>query len=648
MVAGSAVRFLGRYWHFSAEDAAVPAVCQIIGNLVVALCIALVLAKSPFEEQEDGRELVSFSVAALCLQGVSAALSLGFIWNGCKTRLLTHSNTTEILLYIRLGMFILQVGLGIAGIYFYEARWKDVEKLTSMAEISILVVIVLGWIDIGLQFCFGCCSFNLFGDIDRYEGQNSNDVAVEDCARCFRFAFCNCVRGSRRLDMNDEEFLRLAGMMQKLFVDTRGFVLTDIAAGMALLRAYQIADPNHLIEVIRKGSLQESMSAGHVDFEHKSDLWTRKDALDGFIKYSNYMVGVYGAGLYSMMSPFKSPCLCCSIDCDQCHVCNLCSSFSKEGSDFCGCGTIAFLRRTGCRHEQIVYANFEVVFGAVSFIVVADHLVGEVIISIRGTFSTADLATDLDAELLSLEEFGYPEGFVHGGVGQAAIRLKKRLENNDAWNELMTSCPDYKITVVGHSLGGGVAAVLTILFLNKYPQTTAYVYGTPPILDFRLATSEMVRKAVITVVHHNDIIPRLTLNGFLVLKSQIVYLLQEYLRFHERNPELPPPRKWDLLFSLSKKSALKNSTLQEFVRTPLIQEHMAEIVRKMEKFEKRLFLPGSLFYMRRTSHGRHSRMEFRHAFQEEFLEFKVSRRMMVDHFPQTYLARFKELEKRRW
>jgi hypothetical protein len=135
--------------------------------------------------------------------------------------------------------------------------------------------------------------------------------------------------------------------------------------------------------------LGEELKQEHVEVDNKfiADLY----------RYSRYFVGSYGAGLYCMMRPWES-CFLCSCS-NSAHV--------VDGEDSCGMSTNAFLKRTGCKHSNLLYANFEVDFASVSFFVAADHDQKEVILCIRGTFSLADVATDLDGEVLDLTDYGF-------------------------------------------------------------------------------------------------------------------------------------------------------------------------------------------------------------------------------------------------
>lgn len=66
----------------------------------------------------------------------------------------------------------------------------------------------------------------------------------------------------------------------------------------------------------------------------------------------------------------------------------------------------------------------------------------------------------------------------------------------------------YKITIVGHSLGGAVAALLTYMLQSAVPSVNCVTYGCPSCVD--AATSDLLRNRVLSVVLHDDCISRIT------------------------------------------------------------------------------------------------------------------------------------------
>jgi pimeloyl-ACP methyl ester carboxylesterase len=81
------------------------------------------------------------------------------------------------------------------------------------------------------------------------------------------------------------------------------------------------------------------------------------------------------------------------------------------------------------------------------------------------------------------------------------------------------------IVIVGHSLGAGIAAVLTKLYLSAYPQRVhCYCYGIPgSVVD--KTTAEELRPYVSNVSHNNDLIPTLSVSSVMRLRRQVLFAI---------------------------------------------------------------------------------------------------------------------------
>jgi hypothetical protein len=66
----------------------------------------------------------------------------------------------------------------------------------------------------------------------------------------------------------------------------------------------------------------------------------------------------------------------------------------------------------------------------------------------------------------------------------------------------------FKITIVGHSLGGAVATLVAYLLRSISIRAVCYAYGSPCCVD--ALTSDVMREYVTTVILHDDLITRIT------------------------------------------------------------------------------------------------------------------------------------------
>lgn len=170
----------------------------------------------------------------------------------------------------------------------------------------------------------------------------------------------------------------------------------------------------------------------------------------------------------------------------------------------------ALCRHTDIKHDEVV--NVEWASGRYS----PGHYVAvtpsEIIVSIRGTFSVADVITDLEAD--ACEFYDMPRG-AHSGMLRAARRKFRILD--ETISRLADENEKHDIVVVGHSLGAGVASLLSIELVRAHPhlasRVNCYAFACPPVLSDAVARSADVSRYIRTVVLDSDIVPRLCLRS---------------------------------------------------------------------------------------------------------------------------------------
>uniref|UniRef100_A0A0E0QVE2 Fungal lipase-type domain-containing protein n=2 Tax=Oryza TaxID=4527 RepID=A0A0E0QVE2_ORYRU len=238
-----------------------------------------------------------------------------------------------------------------------------------------------------------------------------------------------------------------------------------------------------------------------------------------------------------------------------------------------------------------------------------------VILGIRGTHTVYDLVTDLIA--LSDKKVS-PKGFsTHFGTYEAArwyLRhelglIRKCLEKHK----------DYKLRLVGHSLGGASAALLAIMLRKKSKEElgfspdviSAVGYGTPPCVSREIAQS--CASYVSTVVLQDDIIPRLSAASLARLRAEI--LKTDWVSVLEKED-------WKHIVDIVTNAKLVVSSIQDVARKladyakivtvstssdaikdqdrPLSTSEVLSPDSKEDVFvPEDLFLPGTLYYLKR-------------------------------------------------
>ncbi|PAN11058.1 hypothetical protein PAHAL_2G138600 [Panicum hallii] len=235
-----------------------------------------------------------------------------------------------------------------------------------------------------------------------------------------------------------------------------------------------------------------------------------------------------------------------------------------------------------------------------------------VILGIRGTHTVYDLVTDLIA--LSDKKVS-PKGFsTHFGTYEAArwyLRhelgiIRKCLEKHK----------DYKLRLVGHSLGGASAALLAIMLRKKSKEElgfspdiiSAVGFGTPPCISKEAA--ESCASYVSTVVLQDDVIPRLSAASLARLRNEI--LKTDWVSVLEKedlkhivdivtNAKLVVSSIQDVARKLGDYAKIVSvSTNSDVAKNPADSRKVLSSDSTNDVFvPEDLFLPGTLYYLQR-------------------------------------------------
>ncbi|KAL6785196.1 hypothetical protein ACKKBG_A02840 [Auxenochlorella protothecoides x Auxenochlorella symbiontica] len=157
------------------------------------------------------------------------------------------------------------------------------------------------------------------------------------------------------------------------------------------------------------------------------------------------------------------------------------------------------------RGYTLLFAEFEPDMGSgcPAFFCAVHEEGREVLLVIRGTASPEDVFMDV---LATGESFDDEDILCHSGMCKAVRYLSAR------FRALLMPMQEagYQVTIVGHSLGAGVASLLTAYFKRKGmdPRRLQCVaYETPPCMDLSLARD--CQDVVLTLVHGDDVVPRM-------------------------------------------------------------------------------------------------------------------------------------------
>jgi len=258
--------------------------------------------------------------------------------------------------------------------------------------------------------------------------------------------------------------------------------------------------------------------------------------------YMGYALAEYGPACY-IWTDCASACGTCCMGGGACAGGTCCADCGSVG-DGCGCGAVA-VRATIVRNSarfpsatgraavgwnDVLHVSYANDVGHVPFSVTADAARGCVVVAARGTMSFVDALTDAlalpvpvaDALGDRLPDYAARgvhlapgDLVVHKGIWAVASSLATQLE---VGGYLAAACAaaapgtppaDVPIVVTGHSLGAGVASLLTFLLLPRYARVKAYAFA-PPAAAMSAAMAAAMEPWITSVVVGDDCVPRLS------------------------------------------------------------------------------------------------------------------------------------------
>ncbi|KAL1825047.1 hypothetical protein DCAR_0313163 [Daucus carota subsp. sativus] len=146
------------------------------------------------------------------------------------------------------------------------------------------------------------------------------------------------------------------------------------------------------------------------------------------------------------------------------------------------------------------------------YLIYIDHINREIVLAIRGL----NLVNQDDYKLLLDNRLGmqkFDGGYVHHGLLKSAIWLLRR-ESETLKNLWVENGSCYKMVFTGHSLGSGVAALLTVIAVNHgaclggVPRSKISCYAMAPARCMSLNLAVKYADVINSVVLQDDFLPR--------------------------------------------------------------------------------------------------------------------------------------------
>ncbi|VDN02024.1 unnamed protein product [Thelazia callipaeda] len=483
----------GRRWNIASDDFVFPSLSEVLVRLA-------------WSDFNDMRDIYAESMEKLHRLSV-LNLSLFNDWHkqlSARGSILEphKRNFVTKVLYLRLPLFLCEMIITGTSTSF---------AFTSSTSCNLVIVIrltvVLQWALIITVLISIAVAFNPSGD-----NRIKPSFRSESQVWTMRFKLFSLGRDEAMRSALDD----IAILTTSFFADV-DLVASDILAGLLLLAHAPYQPPS---------------SVTYIPDSEPPDWMT----LDNARHMAKYVAAIYGWEIYMFYNCrcWGSLRLCRKMKC--CAKCSRRNSFPIRDDNCCMCATASFLTMTECEESDIIFASFSNDLFQVPFIVLTDAEAKSIIITIRGTASIMDAINDLslDDEAFSVDVDQDPilrcdkkldafdeEVRVHRGMLRSARYVLEVLRANRILESLKMSHPDYAIVVCGHSLGAGVAALLTLLLKQTFDPIRCYAYSPPGCVISSNAVKE-TEKFVFSLYIGDDIVPRLSFQTVLKLKYDVI------------------------------------------------------------------------------------------------------------------------------
>ncbi|KAM4891724.1 diacylglycerol lipase-beta isoform 2-T2 [Sylvia borin] len=485
----------GRRWAIGSDDFVLPGAFELFVRLVwwIGILVLYTVHKGQFNCPGGGLlhsyllGLIILLASIICALSALVYVSMqGTISNPGPRKSLPK------ILYTRLLLYFPEFIWAVVGAVWVSDNSVQCEKTVINGVIGTVIAswIIIIFTIIGVVIVFdplgGKKTFYLPDGVSRnlessQSGQllyNVKSSATRVWEKRIRLLCCCIVQD----DDHRVAFTSIAELFRSYFSDT-DLVPSDIAAGLILLHQEQDKMencPKEPEEVLCHSP--SSLMSDDLDVE-----------LENAAHYMLFAAAAYGWPYYVYTNPYTA---LCKLNGDCCR--NRPTDSDITGSDRHNFHFGSILKITGLQYRDFIHISFHNKIYEIPFFVALDHKKEAIVVAVRGTLSFEDILTDLsaDCEDLTLEEV-LENGFVH---------------------------KEYKLVIVGHSLGGGTASILAIMLRNSFPTLRCYAFSPPGgLLSKSLA--DYTKHFIISVIVGKDLVARLSMPNMEDLKRRIVRIV---------------------------------------------------------------------------------------------------------------------------
>jgi len=345
---------------------------------------------------------------------------------------------------------------------------------------------------------------------------------------CRKMCRLFCVRGSGHSLGGEDAFATVGALLARWFsgVDV---TVSDLAALLFAVHIAQERERQH-------DGRASGVNADRPEFGGRSeDDATLSDVVDSF----RFALGAYGWPLHIYAAPSSECCsglrLCCRL---PVLFCRKNKYLEDAGKNSCCCpgvrrchayNTAALANFSQVRDSDVVFASWKDDIFHSPYAVLVDHASKQIILTCRGTLSMSDCVTDAIAADLSLdelgEEFSFPGRgeFGHKGIFEKGVRIVRHVLRRGILQQLygQPQHEGYKLLITGHSLGAGLATVVSLCLREQYKDLRCLAYS-PPGGMFTLPLALWTRDFITSCVVGDDMVSRASVGSLFRLRANMV------------------------------------------------------------------------------------------------------------------------------
>ncbi|NWH19088.1 DGLB lipase, partial [Grus americana] len=651
----------GRRWAIGSDDFVLPGAFELFVRLVwwIGILALYTVHKGQFSCPGGGLLHSYLLVLLILLAFIICALS-ALVYVSMQGTISNPGPRKSIpkLLYTRLLLYLPEFIWAVVGAVWVSDSSVHCEKTVINVVIGTVIAswVIIIFTIIGVVIVFdplgGKKTFYLTDSVNRnlessQSGQllyNVKNTATRVWEKRIRLLCCCIVQD----DDHRVAFTSIAELFRNYFSDT-DLVPSDIAAGLTLLHQEQDkmeSCPKEPEEVLCHSP--SSLVTDDLDIE-----------VENAAHYMLFAAAAYGWPYYIYTNPFTA---LCKLNGDCCG--NRPTDSDITGSDRHNFHFGSILKITGLQYRDFIHISFHNKIYEIPFFVALDHKKEAIVVAVRGTLSFEDILTDLsaDCEDLTLEDV-LENGFVHKGITQAANYIYRKLINDGILNQAFTIAPEYKLVIVGHSLGGGTASILAIMLRNSFPTLRCYAFSPPGgLLSKSLA--DYTKHFIVSVIVGKDLVARLSMPNMEDLKRRIVRIVANCNR---PKYQILLRGCWYEVFGGDPDNfpTELDGRNQDALTQPLLAEESL-MVRRSPSYNAlddeshlnsppqypRLYLPGKIIHIVEESSSRKlcsSDIKYMARWSNEtvFSSILISPKMITDHMPDVVLKALNSLSQER-